>query len=132
VSRFADAGATRHVDFGACLCPGTPHESDFATVRGELSTPDIANFAGVTTPGEIAAALAAFVVEWNLLGPDGQPWPPSEEAILALKPPTLNDLVTVVNEVVEESSTLPNGHAARSPNTSRASGSPTRATRRKR
>lgn len=126
MSRFADVAVVRDVDLGACLCPGTPHESDWAKVRGELATPEIARVAAAQDAAAVAAAFADFVVEWNLLGPDGTPWPPTAENILLLKPPTLQPLVGAHADVAEASSALPNASAAPSQGSSRGSGSRTR------
>lgn len=129
-SRFADTAATRRVELGPCGCEGTPHESDYALVRAELSTPEIADIeaAGRDT---IAQVISRFVTEWNLLGPDGKAWPPSPESLYALKPPTLAPIVSAISESMGESSTLPNASGARSASSSRASASRTRATRAK-
>lgn len=126
MSRFADVTATRRVDLGACLCPGTPHDGDYALVRAELSTPEIAKMATAADPEAIADVLAAFIVEWNLLGPDGTLWPATGENILRLKPPTLSSIVEAHGDVAAESSTVPNASGAPSPASPRESASRTR------
>lgn len=130
MSRFADTSATRTVDLGPCGCDGTPHESDWAKVRAELATPEIADLEAADR-STIAAEVSRFVVEWNLLGPDGQPWPPSPESLYALKPPTLAPIVAALGESMGASAILPNASGARSASSSRASASRTRATRAK-
>ncbi|HUT76769.1 MAG TPA: hypothetical protein VM285_03730 [Polyangia bacterium] len=130
MSRFADLNATDTVDLGECLCPGAPHESDWARVRTQLSAQEITSLAGADTIDSegIAGALAAFIPEWNLLGPNGEPWPPSADSLVALMPPTLQALVAAISRAVEESSVLPNRSGARSVASSRASASTRRRT----
>ena len=132
MSRFADPTATRTVDLGECLCPGSPHESDWVKVRAEVSGVDVRRFSGMGALDDdgVAEGLASFIIEWNLLGSNGQPWPPSAEALMALKLPTVTVIVTELGKVVEESSTLPNASGAPSAGSSR--GSASRAQRRSR
>lgn len=126
MSRFADATATRRVEFGACLCPGTPHDVDYALIRAEASAQETGRFIGaqgLDDVGEIADAISIFIVGWNLLGPDGKDWPPSTEALLSLKLPTLTPLIEAIGAAVDESSRLPNSSGAPSRASSRASAS---------
>lgn len=128
MSRFADLDARRRVDLGACLCPGTPHASDWVDIRSELSANDIRRFVrlAVSDDGNLAAdVLVEYVVEWNLLGPDGEPWPPSAEAFLALKVATLEAIVAALNTAVEESAIVPKPSGAPSRGSSRGSASRT-------
>jgi len=121
VSRFADPQAREKVDLGPCECPGNPHESDWAMFRAELSPAEVRRAIALDGLDEagIAEGLAAFIPEWNLLGPNGQPWPPSVESIQALKFATLKPLIDGLAKMVAESARLPN-----------ASGVPSRASRR--
>jgi hypothetical protein len=129
VSRFADTGATTRVVLGACECPGTPHDEDWATVRAQLSATEIGQWA-MADAETVAEVACQFVTGWNLLGPDGKPWPPTAQSIVALMPPTLTLLVKALSDAVQASSKpLPNASAAPSRGSSRGSGSPTRTTR---
>ena len=133
MSRFADPTATELVDFGECLCPGAPHESDWAKLRGELTPAEIrtcVRLASLDDDSEVAAGLVTFVVEWNLLGPNGEPWPPSADSIGALKVPTLSALINGLSIVVDRSSSVPNPSGAPSQESSRESASPSRRKRR--
>lgn len=129
MSRFADLNATTTVDLGPCECPGAPHESDWAKVRAEASAEDVQRFVGVEGLGSdgAAEAIADFIPEWNLLGPDGKPWPPSMESVRALKVPTLTILSNAIGTAVAESVAVPNASSAPSPGSSRGSASRARA-----
>lgn len=128
MSRFADARATRTVDLGPCECPGAPHENDWAKVRADLAATDIA-LLSATNSYTIAGVAAEFVVEWNLLGPNGEPWDPNGEALTALKTPTLTLIVSALTDAIKAATPLPNtsgvpsaksslGNASRTPATS--------------
>ena len=133
MSRFADPTATRTVDLGECLCPGSPHDSDWAKVRGEASASDVRKFAEMEefdADGNVAEALAEFIPEWNLLGPNGEAWPPSRDSLMALKLPTVRLIVTELGKVIRESSELPNASGA--PSAASTRGSASRAQRRNR
>lgn len=127
MSRFADVRATATVDLGPCECPGAPHESDTAEVRAEFSSSETARIAAASTTDEaaIAAVLAEFVPSWNLLGPNGEPWPPSADSLLALKAPTLSAIAEAISAGVLRSSELPNASGAPSAASSPGSASPT-------
>lgn len=127
MSRFADPAATKTVDLGPCDCPGTPHESDWAKVRAEASAEEAERFldTGSLTPETAAEAVAAFIPEWNLLGPDGKPWPPSTEAVRALKYSTVKVIGKAVAETVNDSVLVPNASGAPSRASSRGSASRT-------
>lgn len=133
MSRFADATATKTVDLGPCECPGTPHESDWAKVRTEASAEEAERFVDTEklTPEGAAEAVASFIPEWNLLGPNGEPWPPSTDSVRALKMATVKIIAKAVAETINESVTLPNASAAPSRGLSRGSGSRTPAKTRK-
>ena len=133
MSRFADVAATKTVDLGPCECPGTPHESDWAKVRSEASADEVDEFTDLKTLGTIGAAeaVASFIPEWNLLGPDGQSWPPSPEAVRALKHGTVRVLADALADTITASVSLPNGSSAPSPASSRGSASRTRRPSRK-
>lgn len=131
MSRFADPRATRTVDLGACECPGTPHESDWAKVRSDLSGAEVATLLQLR-PGreeEAADIVAPFVTEWNLLDEDG-PAEISPAAMYALKGPTLRAIGSELGEVLRENLQLPNPSSAPSRASSRGSASPTRRSRR--
>lgn len=127
MSRFADVRAVRTVDLGPCECPGAPHDHDEASVRAEFSASETARLAGGSTTDEaaVAAILAEFVTEWNLLGPNGEAWPPSADSLLALKQPTLTAIAEAITAAVLESSGLPNASGAPSAASSRGSASRT-------
>ena len=128
MSRFADPRATRTVDLGACECPGTPHPRDEVVLRSEYSGSEIAAIAALGTDEEetAAAGFVPYIVSWNLHDPDGQPWPPSGESLLALKQATLSAIIEGITVGIRESITLPNASGAPSPASSRGSASRTR------
>lgn len=135
MSRFADPAATRRVEFGECLCPGAPHQSDYADIKAEAGYREVKAFIGaqeLDDDGRVADAVLMFVSGWNLLGSNGQPYPPSPDALMALKLPTLTALITAIGDVIDESTTLPNASGAPSVASSRASASRTRTTTRTR
>lgn len=133
MSRFADVSATRTVPLGPCECPGTPHDEDWATVRTDLSASELRlllNLDGLSDD-EAAEAIAPFVTEWNLLGLDGEDWPPTPEALFALKGETSSVIGNAIAAVVRENLHLPNPSGAPSPASSRGSASRTRKPTRK-
>lgn len=132
MSRFADVKATRTADLGPCECPGTPHDNDWAKVRAEYSGSDTSRIADASTEDELEAAriLAEYVVEWNLLDPDGKAWPPSAESLVALKGPTLSAIMAEISTGIADSVTVPNPSSVPSPASSRGSASATRKPRR--
>lgn len=128
MSRFADASTTVEVDLGPCECPGGPHAKDFALIRADLSGAECAILLGLgdLDQEETAEAVAPFIVSWNLLGSDGKEWPPSPEALFALKGPTSEAIGKAIGEVVVKSiGPLPNPSGAPSAASSQASASPT-------
>ena len=126
MSRFADTRALREVDLGPCECPGAPHEHDTASIRAEYSSVETARLASLQGEDEVAEAFSEYVTAWNLLGPNGEPWPPSAESLKALKQPTLTAIAEAFSAAVLESSGLPNPSSAPSPASPRGSASPTR------
>jgi hypothetical protein len=129
VSRFVDPEARRTVPLGPCDCPGTPHDQDEAYIRDRMSGQEVADFLGVDRQ-DGPDIMAGFVLGWNLLGVKGEAVEVSAKALLLLDAVTLNAVVTAIGKVaIESSRAVPNGSAARSRATSRASGSPTRTTR---
>lgn len=131
MSRFADLANTKLVVIGECQCPGTPHARDEAQVHREL---------GYSARGKIGAAAALSfgdftaarrklvelgVESWNLLGPDGKPWPPTEENIELLDEATIDAIAEGINAAVEPTPPLPNASDAPSPDGSPGSVSPT-------
>lgn len=123
MSRFADTRSTTRIPLGPCECPGAPHDEDYALVRSELSATEIARFA-MSDASTVAIVAADFVTEWNLVGANGQPWPPSPESLLALKTGSITPIVAAISAACRASS-LPNTSAAPSAGSSLASGSPT-------
>lgn len=94
-----------------------------------FSSTDIDRISSTSDTEEGAAAeLAKYVVGWNLLGPNGEPWPPGRDSMLALMPPTLAAIVSAIGDGIRESSGLPNASSARSPASPRAGASRTRKT----
>jgi len=128
MSRFADPAAVREVDLGACECPGTPHSRDWAKVRAEYSGVDLGAIRSASEEDEAAAAtaLAPYVVEWNLLGPDGEERAPDGESLRDLKQETLSAIINVISECITESARVPNRSSGPSAASSRATASPTR------
>ncbi len=126
MTRFADPTATRTVDLGACECPGTPHESDWAKVRSDLSGPELSMLLRLV-PGreeEAAEIVAPFIVEWNL----GEPVTAS--AVFLLRGPTLSAIGSTLGEVLRENLKLPNPSSVPSRASRRGNASRTRTTRR--
>ena len=131
MSRFADPHATRLVDLGPCECPGAPHKRDEANIRAELSASEVARLIEVINNADKDGAseqIAAAIVGWNLLGPDGEPWPPSAESVDALKHATTAVLAGALADVVTESLKVPNASGAPSQVSSRRSASRRRPT----
>lgn len=132
MSRFADPNAVKTVDLGPCLCPGAPHESDWAKVRAEADVSEVQRFEGIAgkTAGEAADLMAGFIPEWNLLGANGEDWPPSGESVTALKVATFRLLADAVAASVRDSSALPNASGGPSRGSSRGTASKARTTSR--
>ncbi len=129
MSRFADPRAVQEIDLGPCECPGAPHERDIAVIRSDYSDTDAALLRASTVDVETGAAeFAKHIVSWNLLGPNGEPWPPSAESVMALKAPTLTPIAEAIARAVNESNQLPNRSGAPSAASSRGSASRTPAT----
>lgn len=87
---------------------------------------EVAQYASAPDGEETASELAKFIVEWNLLGPQGEEWHPSKEAVLSLFAPTLKPLLQAVGNVVGESvkrGLPPNASGASSANGSRGGAS---------
>lgn len=127
MSRFADPGATRTVDLGPCECPGTPHESDWAKVRSDLSGPELSMLLQLVPGREEQAAeiVAPFITEWNLSDDDGVV-AITPESVYLLRGPTLSAIGTALGEVLAENLKLPNPSGAPSRASSRGSASRTR------
>lgn len=128
MSRFVDPSARSRVDLGPCECGGTPHESDWAELRAELTTADLRRalaLDGLDDQG-VAAGLVEFIPAWNLLGADGEPCPPSADSIAALNFTTAQLLINGLSDVVAKSASPPNGSGALSAASSPESASPTR------
>ena len=126
MSRFADPTAIRTVDLGPCECPDAPHKRDEANIRAELSASEVARLIEVINNADkdgASALIADAIVDWNLLGPDGEPWPPSAESVDALKHATTALIAAALAEVVTESVKVPNASGAPSRDSSRRSAS---------
>lgn len=126
MSRFVDRTRTRRVDLGPCECPGTPHESDYALVRAELSGQEIADYTTASND-EVADVSARLVPEWNLIDRSGAV-PVTGQALVDLMPTTLAAIVNALSTTVGESVALPNASGAPSRATSQGSASRTRKT----
>lgn len=127
MSRFADPNATKRFDIGTCQCPGTPHESDWIDLRSSMGTADALAMAEAE---DSVGILGLLIRGWNLLDNDGNLAEVNAENIGLLYGDVFTDLDAWINDNVQ-TATLPNGSAVRSANGSRASGSPTRATRKR-
>ena len=125
MSRFADPSAVGRLVLGACECPGTPHTEDWIELRTQLGAEDMVK---LQDAGSFADRILVLVVRWNLLDHDGSEAPVDEDHVARLFVDAFPGLDDWITEHVR-TSTLPNGFAARSRNTSRASGSSTRTTR---
>lgn len=120
MSRFADPKATERLTLGPCECPGKPHTEDWMDVRTELGAEDALTLA----QGNSVDALVILVVGWNLLDNDGSTAAVDRDHLARM----FTDNFDVLNGWIEKKvrlSTLPNGSAARSRASSRASGSRT-------
>lgn len=118
MSRFADPNAVERLSFGACQCPGTPHDEDWIDLRTQLGGEDAERIAR----GGSVDALLLLVTAWNFLDADGSEAPIDRAHLAAL----FGDQYATLNEWVSEHvqfATLPNASAAPSPRTSRGSGS---------
>jgi len=102
-------------------------------VKAEPSALDISRLAGATSIGDdaTAEALAALVVEWNFLGTNGEPWPPSGEALQGLKGAVLESITEAIWQVLGVGTAPPNDSGAPSAASSPESASPTRTKTRK-
>lgn len=118
MSRFANPNARDRLVLGACQCPGTPHDEDWMSLRTELGAEDALRIA----QGNSIDALEVLVVDWNLLDDDGKVAPVDRDHMARL----FSDAFEVLDGWIEAHvrlTALPNGSAARSRTTSRASGS---------
>lgn len=141
MSRFADANDTVVVEVGECVCPGTPHAGDTATVRRQLGYAALGRIGmaglvegrrGVADPTAVRRRLLEeAVVAWNFLGPDGEAWPVNAVTIAELDAATVDFLAEKVDELNRLTAALPKGSAGRSPAGTRGSGSRTRTARTK-
>ena len=147
MSRFADPTATAVLDLGECRCPGTPHDRDeyvYRTQLGDAEEGRTGAYGWATTGNRFfdwAAARAYLIAEvagvsWNFMdtGPDALvPVPMRVETAALLDEQTLNAMAQAVDAAQSGyRATLPNASAGPSRDTSRATGSPTRRTPKKR
>ena len=147
MSRFADPSKVSVVSLGACQCPGTPHETDEATVRWDLGASALARIgAAELSKGRTRDPLASWrqlileaVIEWNLLIPadDGTilpeiiPAPIVSPIVAELDDPTITALAEAIDALIGSRGQLPNASGAPSAALSRESASPTRKRTRK-
>lgn len=143
MSRYADPLAVREVSLGACQCPGTPHETDTATIRWQISGSAMARIGRAEL--ERAVNLDPFaayrqtiwetLVSWNLLWLDPSwqgsgerktlPIPINPSTIAELDEQTLKSLAEAADELISTKGTLPNESGAPSADSSPESASPT-------
>lgn len=137
MSRFADPSKVSVVSLGACQCPGTPHETDEATVRWDLGASALARVgAAELSKGRTRDPLASWrqlileaTIEWNLLIPadDGTiiPAPIVSVIVDELDDPTITALAEAIDGLIGSRGKLPNASGAPSPASSRGSASQT-------
>lgn len=120
MSRFADRSVTERYVLGPCECEGTPHAEDYLDLRTQLSGLELATMEG----SGLVERLQVLVVGWNLIE-GGAIAPLDADHLERLSLPTLNRITAWWSERAEGFA-LPNGSAAPSRSSKRASGSPTR------
>lgn len=108
MSRFADIASLARASLGACQCPGTPHDEDFAMYRTQLGASALARIGRAELEGAVQhdplAAHRQLVVEsvvsWNLLwlDPNGDPEDADRKVVAVL----INDSTV---ELLDESIT---------------------------
>lgn len=130
MSRVVNLEGTRFV-IGECQCPGRPHPEDEAMLRAEGGVGIISAVEGsallpngVWSNWEARIRLVAlFLVSWNLLGPDGQPAPATEQSIRLLDEDTLTLLSDECDDRLRRAKPLPNASGAPSVTSSPGSAS---------
>jgi hypothetical protein len=121
MSRFADPAATKRFVLGPCACEGTPHTEDYMDIRTELSAADLVEM----EKAEPIARMKVLVASWNLIGDGGQVAPVDDDYLGRLYLEEFEKLNAWLDENAKVRA-LPNGSAAPSRASSRASGSRTR------
>lgn len=137
MSRFADIAALSRYSFGACQCPGTPHDEDFAMYRTQLGASALARIGRAHIEGAVQHdPLAAHrqlvieaVAEWNLLwldpSSDGEDRPVVPVPINAATVELLDDSIVAFANAIDAANggPAPNGSGAPSRASSRGSAS---------
>ena len=107
MGRVADDKRTVTVPLGPCTCPGGIHpDGDSAQVRAEIGDGELraATTRGGFRSGRIFngsesddATIAAFVLSWTLLDPDGTPYPIDPDVASRLDEATRTMLLGAIN-----------------------------------
>lgn len=121
MSRFANREATKRFVLGPCACPGTPHTEDYMDIRTELSAADLV----AMEKAEPIARMKLLVGSWNLIDAGDTIAPIDDDYLGRLYLEEFEKLNAWLDENAKVRA-LPNGSAAPSRASSRASGSPTR------
>lgn len=142
MSRYADPLAVREVSLGACQCPGTPHETDTATIRWQISGSAMARIGRAELERSVNLdPFAAYrqtvwetLVSWNLLWLDPSyqgkgerkavPIPINPSTIGELDDGTLRVLAETADQLISSEGSLPNDSGAPSAESSPESASP--------
>lgn len=138
MSRFVDPVADAHeVDLGVCECPGTPHDHDWARVRG-LSYAELGAVGRVGweiggdhydfNAGRLKI-LEFGVVSWNFQDSAGVVAGVDTAALARLRKETVDALAAAIQD--QSDYAVPNDSAALSQNGSQESGSQIPATRKR-
>ena len=133
MSRFADIAALNRHSFGACQCPGTPHDEDYAMYRTQLGASALARVGRAHLEGAVQHdPLAAHrqlvveaVAEWNLLWHD----PADDSDDRAIVPVPINSATVELldDSIVALANAIDAATGGPSPN---GSGAPSRASSR--
>lgn len=142
MSRFADITALSRYSLGACQCPGTPHDEDYAMYRTQLGASALARIGRAHIEGAVQHdPLAAHrqlvlesVAEWNLLwldpSDDGKDRAVVPVPINAATVELLDDSIVALANAIDAANggPAPNGSGAPSRASSRGSASRARTT----
>lgn len=139
---FVDPEATEEFEVcRPCICPNSPHEADFATLRTEFGQGDIDELSKATVPElnrfDISAPtwrlLQIGVKAWTFTNGTGKPVPVNEETLRLLKPGLADRMSKRLDEHYNSArAELPNASGAPSAPSSPAPAGPNRAMRRAR
>lgn len=129
IGNYVDPDATRPAERGECRCPGTPHQTDSATVvtlfgYGDRGAIRQAGRLGGPEAFKLMAILRG-VKAWNLVLPDGKARPIDVAQLERLDEGTVDWLIRELDPAFDEDP-LPKRRSDRSRSGSRANGNSTR------